>query len=110
MRFHHFRKWIESHERPDYLYFEEVRRHNSVMAAHCFGGFMATLTAFCESENIPFASVPVGTIKKHISGNGAASKKRVISSVIKHFGIFPADDNEADALAILAYAMDVLHA
>jgi Holliday junction resolvasome RuvABC endonuclease subunit len=109
MRFHRFRGWLERFERPDFLYFEEVRRHNSVGAAHVYGGFMATLTAYCEASRIPFCSVPVGTIKKHISGSGNASKNKVITAVYDRYGIFADDDNHADALAILAYAQDVLH-
>lgn len=109
-RFHRFRQWLQNFERPDFVHFEEVRRHNSVGAAHVYGGFMATLTAWCESEGIPFSSVPVGTIKKHFTGNGAASKNAVIAQAFRTYGLFPDDDNHADALALLKYAQDILHA
>ena len=42
--------------------------------------------------------MPVGTIKKHATGKGNASKDDMIASV-RLRGHNPADDNEADALA-----------
>lgn len=56
------------------IYFEEVRRHASTDAAHAYGGFLATLTAWCEHHRIPYQGTPVGTIKKHATGKGNASK------------------------------------
>ena len=63
------------------VYFEEVRRHVGVDAAHAYGGFLATLTAWCEHQNIPYQGVPVGTIKKHATGKGNASKEELVGSV-----------------------------
>lgn len=106
-----FRKWLED-EFPqgsiDALFFEEVRRHNGVLAGHLYGGMRATVLAWCEEHRVPYQSVPVGTIKKHISGNGSASKKKVIASIVKKYGVIPDDDNHADALAILSFAEDSL--
>jgi hypothetical protein len=48
--------------------------------------------------------VPVGTIKRHIAGKGNADKQAVISAA-KTLGFAPADDNEADALALLHWAI-----
>ena len=86
------------------VYFEEVRRHIGVDAAHCYGGFKAILTTFCEVNGIPYQGVPVGTIKKHITGKGNADKLAVIKAV-QALGFNPKDDNEADALALLSFAM-----
>ncbi len=88
----------------DAIYFEEVRRHIGTSAAHAYEGFLANLTAWCECEEVPYSGVPVGTIKKFITGNGGASKKEVIAAVQK-LGHAPADDNEADALALLYQAL-----
>jgi hypothetical protein len=87
------------------VYFEEVRRHLGVDAAHIYGGLMAHLTAWCEAKNIPYSGVPVGTIKKHATGKGNASKDEMIAAV-KARGHAPADDNEADALALLYQAIE----
>ena len=88
----------------DVVFFEEVRRHAGVDAAHAYGGFLAHVTAWCEHHEIPYEAVPVGTIKRHATGKGNANKDAVIAAV-RNLGFDPADDNEADALAILDWAM-----
>ncbi|CDO46855.1 phage related protein [Bartonella henselae] len=82
------------------VYFEEVRRHIRIDAAHVYGGLLATLTAWCEYHQIPYEGIPVGTIKKKMTGKGNASKEEIIKVVCAK-GHAPCDDNEADALAIL---------
>jgi Holliday junction resolvasome RuvABC endonuclease subunit len=109
MRFLRFKRWLaELRMACDHInavYFEEVRRHAGVDAAHAYGGFMGHLTAWCEHHGIPYQGVPVGTIKKHATGKGNASKDEMIASVTQR-GHRPADDNEADALAILDWAIE----
>jgi Holliday junction resolvasome RuvABC endonuclease subunit len=109
MRFLRFKRWLteikESCDHIGCLHFEEVRRHVSTDAAHAYGGFLATLTAWCEHHQIPYQGVPVGTIKKHATGKGNASKQDVIAA-IRAKGHQPIDDNEADALALLFVAME----
>lgn len=108
MRYLRFSQWLdaftEKNGYPTVVYFEEVRRHSSVTAAHVYGGFMTTLTAWCERWRIPYQSVPVGTIKKQFTGNGSASKEKMIRAAFNHYGVFAEDDNHADALGILYYA------
>ena len=48
--------------------------------------------------------MPVGTIKRHVTGKGNADKEAVIEAV-RRLGFAPADDNEADALALLHWAI-----
>ncbi len=81
------------------IFYEEVRRHMGVDAAHAYGGFLAVLTAWCENSQIAYEGIPVGRIKKHIAGKGNASKQQVIRAVTA-LGHKPADDNEADAISI----------
>ncbi len=108
MRFLRFKRWLTELKAVtngiDALHFEEVRRHVSTDAAHAYGGFLATLTAWCEHHQIPYQGVPVGTIKKHATGKGNAGKDEVIASVTAR-GHAPSDDNEADALALLHWAI-----
>ena len=87
------------------IHFEEVRRHLGTTAAHVYGGFLASLSAWAEKRGIPYQGVPVGTIKRHATGKGNANKKAVIQAM-KAKGHTPADDNEADALAILHWVLD----
>jgi Holliday junction resolvasome RuvABC endonuclease subunit len=109
MRFLRFKRWLteinQACDGIDCLYFEEVRRHAGVDAAHAYGGFLATLTAWCEQHDIPYQGVPVGTIKKHATGKGNASKNEMVASICAR-GHKPIDDNEADALALLAWAIE----
>ena len=87
------------------VHFEEVRRHAGTDAAHIYGGLLATLTAWCEQHGIAYQGVPVGTIKRFATGKGNADKAAMIAA-IRARGFSPADDNEADALAILLWAIE----
>jgi len=104
MRYLRFTKWLQDTllliNNIDAIYFEEVRRHLGVDAAHTYGGFMSQLTSFGELNKIPYLGIPVGTIKKYITGKGNASKQQMIEAV-KSLGHHPKDDNEADAIALL---------
>lgn len=117
MRYLRFRRWLTELKAlvtPDAscgsspglgaVYFEEVRAHLGVDAAHTYGGFLATLTAWCEHHQIPYEGVPVGTIKRHATGRGNAGKAEVLASM-RALGHPVTDDNEADALALLHWAL-----
>jgi Holliday junction resolvasome RuvABC endonuclease subunit len=110
MRYLRFKRWLTDVKAGTdgigEVYFEEVRRHAGVDAAHAYGGFLATLTSWCEHHQIPYQGVPVGTIKKHATGKGNASKDEMIESA-RLRGHAPCDDNEADALALLSYATEL---
>ena len=90
------------------VYYEEVRAHKGVDAAHVYGGLMATLTSWCEQHGIPYEGVPVGEIKKFATGKGNASKDMVWNAVVA-WGHQPVDDNEADALALLKCKAGAFH-
>ena len=111
MRFLRFRKNLEEMNHLlsgiDLIAFEEVRGHlnKAVDAAHIYGGFLATLSEFAEAHEIPYEGVPVGTIKLHATGKGNAGKHAMIKS-IRDRGHLPKDDNEADALALMYWALD----
>ncbi|WP_445811149.1 hypothetical protein [Yoonia sp.] len=49
--------------------------------------------------------MPVGTIKRHATGHGNAPKQAMIAAA-RARGYRPADDNEADAIAILYWALE----
>lgn len=97
-----FRKWINefiAEHGVKVVYFEEVRRHKGVDAAHVYGGLLGQLTAVCEELKVPYGGIPVGEIKKAFTGKGNAGKELIIEEAIKR-GFKPVDDNEADAIAI----------
>lgn len=109
MRYLRFSRWLDEMHRLlhlERLSFEEVKqRPLSVAAGHMYGGFMATLTAWCESNNVPYEGIPVGTIKKHATGKGNAGKEEV-KKAMRAKGHSPSDDNEADALAQLYLVLE----
>ena len=109
MRFLRFKRWLTDIKHQaggvDLVVYEQVRRHAGVDAAHVFGGWLAILTAWCDHHEIAYQGVPVGTIKRFIAGKGNADKDTVIAAV-RARGFAPADDNEADALAILLWAIE----
>jgi Holliday junction resolvasome RuvABC endonuclease subunit len=86
------------------IFFEEVRAHKGTLAAQIYGGFLAHLTAWAEFRDVPYEGVPVGTIKKFATAKGNAGKDAVIEAV-RRMGFDPADHNEADALALLRWAL-----
>jgi len=109
MRYLRFKRWLTdikaTTDGVGAVYFEEVRRHMGVDAAHAYGGFLATLTAWCEHHGIPYSGVPVGSIKKHATGKGNAGKAEMLAAMQAR-GYAPVDDNEADALALLDWATE----
>jgi hypothetical protein len=103
-----FRAWLKEVDETaggvGPVYFEEVRSHRGVAAAHVYGGFLAYLTPQAEMNNMLHAGVPVGPIKRHVTGRGIADKDAVIAAV-RRLGFDAADHNEADALALFHRAL-----
>lgn len=92
------------------VYYEEVMAHGprerpNVLAAHAYGGFLAHLETWCALANIRLVPVSVGTIKKHWTGKGNAKKPEMMAEA-KRRGFSPVDDNQADALALMRYALE----
>ena len=109
MRYLRFRGWLDQLVTDvgglSAVHFEEVRRHAGTDAAHVYGGLLATLTAWCEQHAVAYQGVPVGTIKRFATGKGNADKAAMLAAMQAR-GFSPADDNEADALAILLWATE----
>jgi hypothetical protein len=109
VRYLRFRAWLDGVATDaggiGVIHYEEIRRHLGTDAAHIFGGLLATLSAWCEQRGIAYQGVPVGTIKRFIAGKGNADKDAVIAAV-RARGFAPAADNEADAIAILLWAIE----
>lgn len=78
--------------------YEEVARHRGTAAAHVYGGIVAVIQSECESMQVPYLGIPVGTIKKHATGKGNAGKPAMIKAALERWDHEVEDDNEADAL------------
>lgn len=62
----------------------------------------------CQQLGIPCCEAGVGEIRKHFIGRGNLPSKQAKAAVIAHCqmeGWTPADDNEADALALASYML-----
>lgn len=104
-----FRSWLSSliaTHQVTQIAFEDVRRHplGQVLAAHAYGGFRAMLEMVADQHRVTLDTVGVGQIKKHWTGNGTAKKPEMIDQA-KLRGFRVTDDNEADGLAILHWAL-----
>jgi hypothetical protein len=104
VRYLRFRAWLDGVATDaggiGVIHYEEIRRHLGTDAAHIFGGLLATLSAWCEQRGIAYQGVPVGTIKRFIAGKDA------VIAAVRARGFAPAADNEADAIAILLWAIE----
>jgi hypothetical protein len=108
MRYLRFKHWLA--ELPNMtgeinaVYFEEVRRHAGVDAAHVYGGLMATLTTWCEHH----ASRTKACQWARSRSTHRQRQCRQGRSHCCHACPWSpvTDDNEADALAILHWAID----
>ena len=109
LRFLHLRSWLDELKQRsngiDRLFYEQVRRHAGTDASHLYGGWLAVLQVWCEENSIAYQGVPVGTIKRFAAGKGNADKVAMIAA-IRERGFESADDNEADAIAILLWALE----
>src|SRR5690606_8217075 len=103
-----FKKWLVNYlldNKPEEVVFEKVHRHAGTAAAHVYGGLCAILMAECERVEIPYKGYDVGAIKKSWTGKGNAKKPDMVAEAHRR-GFDPADDNEADALAMIHLWME----
>ena len=93
----------DAHGEVHAVYYEDIKMHKGVLAAHAYGGFLAILQTWSHINRAPLYGVGFGAIKKNWTGRGNADKVAMIAAA-RQRGFSPTDDNEADALAILALA------
>ena len=113
-RFIKFRRALQD-AKPDIIFYEEVKRHMGVIAAHVWGGLWAELTAYCAQNKIPYKGFGVAAIKMRATrgangekGKGNAKKDAMIAAAKQHFGYEGNSDNVADALWILQLGLESL--
>lgn len=97
---------------PDLIVYERVRRHLSTLSAQRFGGFEAAMLVEAFRKTCPVREVGTTTLKKASTGKGNAPKMLMIEAATAWLiggGGTPGDltDNEADALCLLKYAMEM---
>ena len=120
MRFVRFRKLLRElmpspHDDDYIVFYEEVAAHKGTAAAHVYGGLLGVLCEFCESREIPYRGLPVGTIKKHATGRGNASKADMVARAHTVFGKAGSttetirSEDQADALWTLSLGLKELN-
>ena len=109
MRYLRFERWLDETRKIaggiDAVYFEEVRRHVEPTPPISTAASSQASPPGASSRASPTRASPVGTIKRFATGKGNADKQTMIAA-IRERGFEPADDNEADAIAILLWAID----
>jgi hypothetical protein len=78
--------------------------HSSASAGDVYGGLRAIMEMCAALRNVELDSVHVGTVKKFWTGDGRAKKPDMVAEA-KRRGFHPVDDNHADALAVLGWAV-----
>ncbi|MGZ8132557.1 hypothetical protein ACXU40_09215 [Bordetella bronchiseptica] len=103
-RFRTFLHQVVAHNNVHVIAYEDVKRHVGTDAAHAYGAFLALTELVADSHRVRLVPVGVGTIKKHWTGKGTADKAAMLAQA-KARGFRPETDNDADALAILSWAV-----
>ncbi|CAB3922470.1 hypothetical protein [Achromobacter deleyi] len=104
-RFRTFLHEVVGHNNVHVIAYEDVKRHAGTDAAHAYGAFLALTELVADSHRVRLMPVGVGTIKKHWTGKGNADKA-AMEAQARARGFRPETDNDADALAILHWAVD----
>lgn len=103
-RFRTFLHELVAHNNVHVIAYEDVKRHAGTDAAHAYGAFLALTELVADSHRVRLVPVGVGTIKKHWTGKGNADKA-AMEAQARARGFRPESDNDADALAILHWAV-----
>jgi len=90
----------------EHIVYEGVTFAVTTHAAHLWGAMQGQLMLWADEHEIPYEAVQVPRLKKWATGKGNAGKGAMIAACCERCGTNPADDNEADARLLLAYALE----
>lgn len=109
MLFLKFNQWLRRlNEYPFGLIVYEQAHHRGGAATEICVGLSTRAQEYAVTYHSEHWAVHTATLKKAITGNGRASKEDMMAYFKEQTGREPEDDNEADAYALLRYAMDEL--
>lgn len=109
MRWVKFKKWLHDFlaaHPTDLIIYELEGTARSRAAAHVAHGFTAAIEEVAAARNIELTNVAPTGLKKWATGNGNAKKPAMIDAAERIARRPIEDDNEADAILILAYARE----
>ena len=104
MIFLKFRAWMKNFKRDHLLVVIEQNHHRGGAATDLCAGLKAEAQAFAAEHGFEIMPVHSATLKKFATGSGRAEKGAMIQKA-KDLGFNPIDDNEADAIHLLRYAV-----
>lgn len=111
MRFLRFRAWLlEMIDRvqPGAIVYEQAHHRGGAATEVGVGLATRVMEIACEKE-IEYQTVHTGTLKKYATGKGNAGKPLMIAAAeVRWPGQVVEDDNQADALHLLAWMIDEL--
>lgn len=110
MRFVRFRKELEVMRAayPDLeLVVYEQAHHRGGAATEVGVGLATHIQCWCAELGLEYSTVHTATLKKFATGSGRANKDAMLAAAHAKWGVLNVkDDNQADALWLLAYALD----
>lgn len=111
MRYVRFNSWMRINWSTgcggmDVICYEQTHQRGGA-ATEVAAGFATRVQEFCAERKIQHAAVHSGTLKKFWTGKGNANKDEMIEEAKKR-GYEVIDDNDADAIAGLYWAMEEL--
>ena len=104
MRYLRFRRWLEEVGTGVELIIYEAAHHRGGAATEVAAGFATRVQEFCARHGVEHAAVHSATLKKWTTGKGNADKAGMLEAVSRRWKPVT-DDNEADAVALLQYAL-----
>jgi Holliday junction resolvasome RuvABC endonuclease subunit len=107
MRFLRLTRFLDdtgTNMKPGDLLVYEQAHHRGGAATQCCVGLMTHALSWAAANGIEHAGVHTATLKKWATGSGKGDKNAMKTVAAAMLGRDPIDDNEADAVLLLAYA------
>ncbi len=107
-RYLRFTRWLEDLGRVglDLVVYEQTHQRGGA-ATEVAAGFATRVQEFCARRGVEHAAVHSATLKKWTTGKGNADKAGMRAAVARRWQAVESDD-EADAVALLHFALDTL--
>jgi len=86
----------------------ELPHHRGGAATQVGAGLLATAQAWAAERGVEVTGVHTGALKRWATGGGAASKETVVRCACERFACASLLDDEADALFLLAWGLDLV--
>lgn len=106
--FHEFARWlveVQAQRQPQVIVWEMNHPHSG-KHAESYYGCLALVRRWAYRNGAEQAFVYPNTLKKWATESGKAGKDSMMAAMRSRWGRTTTDDNEADALAVLAWAME----